>query len=551
MNGWAGRLHRVSRGIKYRGPLRTLRRGSYYVADFSLDFFSLSGGTMYRLWLAGPLAVFLALEVYHCARRNGWKFSLKFFAAAVLFGLIRPQVVGLICWSDGSGMPYAPQGWGLSLGFASAFEPFGWAFALYGSWFLSERILRKVPSWRDRILPLAFMATLVMGAFSYAVEVGASTIGWWHWRIVEVSGLFIYGVPLVGIMDWASVVPDFLLPFLLLQVQSVRRSRWKYLLAGIFVAHMLTHYDGRGFGRFGRTWEIWHYYSVWALGAAALFVNVRSGILESSGKRLRLSGRDRLDVMPFAAVLCMLGVVACGVIRNSGDMRFLLSILPLAVAVAMALPGVPLWAPGACIGAGFLVVAMLPGVPAWVGPRETAPAGVMATHLVPAFLPAAAAVFYRWVTAQGRGRFARAAAVAAVVLGLSLYVPWMGWREARTRFFQDNYVKLPGGVEDNREKIEFCREGYLLHCKIPTHTRFLERRLLRMLALSWEARDERSFRFAARELRSFMPEAEGIEKLWEIASEAEFSSRIEDLRKRLKEPRDAKDNEPGYSRPSD
>jgi len=127
----------------------------------------------------------------------------------------------------------------------------------------------------------------------------------------------------------------------------------------------------------------------------------------------------------------------------------------------------------------------------------------------------------------------------------------VGWRKARIRFLQDNYVELPEGIEDNREKIEFYREGYLLHCKIPTHTRILERRLLRMLALSWKARDARSFRFAARELRSFMPEAEGIQDLWEIASEAEFSSRIEDLRKRLKEPRDAQDNEQAYSRPSD
>ena len=78
---------------------------------------------MERLMLVAPLAALLALEVYHCARRNSWRFSALFFGAAVVFGIIRGNIIGFITWYHGDSMPYAVRGAAVKLGFTSLSSP--------------------------------------------------------------------------------------------------------------------------------------------------------------------------------------------------------------------------------------------------------------------------------------------------------------------------------------------------------------------------------------------------------------------------------------------
>ena len=56
-------------------------------------------------------------------------------------------------------------------------------------------------------------AALALAATSWLVETAAGAAGWWRWT-VAVGPDWLHGVPPIGLVDWACVAADFLLPFL-------------------------------------------------------------------------------------------------------------------------------------------------------------------------------------------------------------------------------------------------------------------------------------------------------------------------------------------------
>lgn len=451
-----------------------------------------------------PLGILLALEIYHLARRKGWDFPLFFFGGALLFGIIRGNVVGLISLVYGMPRPYGFSQPGLRLGFTSLVEPFGWAFALYGSWFLAEGILRKVKAWRGEVLPVAFLATLIMGAFSYAVEATATPMGWWHWRIMDVGDLFFYAVPVVGIMDWASVGPDFLLPFLLLQLPQVKKSRWRFALPLIFVVHMVTHLIFLKVNGFGALYEVYHYMSIWVLGAAALFFG---GKLKIQGTRTQLCGapRDRLDVLPFISVAGMLAIALYATAGVSGDGVLLFSLAPLAAALLLAAPGVPLLPVAALLAAGTL----------------------LDLKAAPTLLVAACPVVYRFFNPHRRAKLLIALAVALAAAGCAAYFPWSHWRfttmerlQAMRHRAEPEVVAAEGGELQRRLK------SYRLTCKFAGG----EGALRYLFDAAWKARDREAFDYAVSEFSTFGYAKVDPDRLWDAESKSAFRNMLDRAR---------------------
>lgn len=97
-------------------------------------------------------------------------------------------------------------------------ELVGWGVAATVAWLIADRLLLRV---RITQAPhrTALIAAFSLAAICLAVETAAIEAGWWVWTIKQPQGLF-GKVPLVGLLDWAFVAFDFLLPYLLFVTPS-------------------------------------------------------------------------------------------------------------------------------------------------------------------------------------------------------------------------------------------------------------------------------------------------------------------------------------------
>ncbi len=465
-----------------------------------------------RILLVGPLAVLLALEVWHSARRNGWRFTGAFFGGAFVFGVIRANIVGLVNWLQNSSPPYAIVGHTVRLGFSTILEPVGWAFALYGSWFLAEGMLRKASRREPDVFGVSFLACFVMAGFAYAVEAAATPMNWWHWATFNVGSPYVYATPVIGIFDWATVSTDFLFPFLAVMASRWGRSRWSMALFGLVVAHHLgTHLFAIRLDGYLQLFDVWHWLSVWALGAAALLWPLP--ITAPAGRtrpamlwRVEGEARDAADALPFVSVAGMLAVVLYAVLGISGDLRLLWSVVPLAAAWLLALPGVPIVA---------VLAALVGGV-------------VRSLYAVPALLEALLLSLYAVLCAMRGGRVTRAAAVALAVAGLALYLPWAHARSNRLG-------RLMGAIQSAHAAMD--RNDYAgaiadLDAAYGLASEFAggEDLLATTLYCAWAARDRQAFDGAARRFEGFGPQYRRAGELWDAKSEEEFDALMRSMR---------------------
>ena len=463
---------------------------------------------MHKAMLLVPMSVFLALEVYHLARRGGWRFSLTFFAGVFAYGIIRANALGFAMWLENAQLPYAMGKSGLKLGFSSLTEPFGWAFALYGSWFIAEGMLRRTKRWDGEVFPVVFLSALLMGGFSYAVEAAATPMGWWHWAIGTAGNPFVYAVPHLALLDWGHVAVDFLLGFLFAECTKYRQSKWRYFAFWTFGAHILTHVFPDKVGQMGWVYDPYHWGMMWALGVAGLFWPLKLESPGWAGGKVRLWGGGRIDWIPGAAVSVMLLICLYAALVVSGDWMLLLTIAPLGAAVLVAVAGVPaaLAAAAAAVGSYFhpySVLTLLPAGSAWLYGRR--------------FL-------------HTRTRAATVGTIAVLAAGLALYVPWAQSMRLQYSRVEETLKASQDeiGRGDYPAAIAQQKAGFRLMCKYAAS----EEVLAEILRMSWLIRDREDFDFAARELRKIKPACSGARALWDERSEKEFDVRLARMRGR-------------------
>ena len=468
---------------------------------------------MSKLLFLLPLGVFLVLLAWHCARRNGWGFWWLFFVCAFFFGVVRGNAVGLI--SDvifGQPKPYGFDAPLLKFGYTSLAEPFGWIFAMYGSWFLAEAMLKKAKGWSGQVFPVAFLATLMMGAFSYAVEVAATLMGWWHWRLFAVADKFFYAVPAIGILDWASVAVDFLLPFLLFLCPAVRRSRWRYALPVIFIAHMATHTVPVSVGPLGALFDVWHWASILAIVVGVVVAGCRLVPETLAGRRIglcRREGSDKFDIIPFAAVATLVAIVSYAVIAKSGDMKLLFSVLPLVVGMLLAAPRVPVWP---------VVVALALGIFIWL--RS------FGGYLLTPFALAMFLVCYMKHETPGRRTFSWGAILLALVLGGMGYYIWMPSEHRSESMDQWRTRVSTQPLTDWAYEVADARRVYPDVAKLAGGDVVL----FAVLVASRKAGDRTSFDWALGEYETLGYAKTDADALWQSSGRRELQARLKALK---------------------
>ena len=302
-------------------------------------------------------SIALAMLVVHSWRTRGRAVTLKFFIAATAFGLLRGNAIWLLMRHltrvAGDLKPYIPQGGLLpEIGHANIQVAVGWVFSMYLAWTVSELILRRLPRLAGRVFMIAGLSGLFMLAICYCMETTAVAVGWWYWDLPTQSVLF-GNANTLGMEGWFSVVPDFLLPFLVIVCAQTRGKGLKWLWVLVFPLHIGGHMLCR-----------WVPQAMLVYHVLELLV-----VVPMMFSRLRMArGAMRTDVprhvaaLPAAALAIFFGVLTAGALLRGHGGDVLMTQLPMLMLCLLAWSRLPV---GAVLGLSVLAL----GGWVWIGPR--------------------------------------------------------------------------------------------------------------------------------------------------------------------------------------
>lgn len=374
------------------------------------------------LALASALA--LAALVAHSFRCLPRSRAAAFWGAAALYAIARG--IGVRFVTEGllrARAPYVMHERALRLAGVPAQEIVGWALVAYLGWWLGWQFSRSLdraaaspgvsrakspsrlrratmagPRARDasaRLFPQVLWASLFLGAIGWTVETAAGAAGWWQWTLP--GSPLLLGVPVIGLIDWAFVGIDFLLPFLVITSPARLRTPARALALGAFPLHFLAH------ASVGHSSGPWRTLALF-LAHAGLFGLVlwlglgsraRDVSFDAAGEEARTSAARAWRWLPVFSLALVLGVPACLETFALGRPALLVSVVPSTLVAA----------------ASFVPAAALAGLTA---------AGLfwLSIPLTLAAIPAGVAALFRWATPERRARRAVAVLALAALAGV-------------------------------------------------------------------------------------------------------------------------------------
>ena len=146
----------------------------------------------------------IGLLCNHARRRYGAAHAAGLFALLAGYFLGLALVSSWIHHLRGRTFPFAPASGMLTVGDVSAFVIVGWVFPAY----LSFQVARAV---RDRLLPrtnvlmVLAIASLLIIAIAYCVEVTGTRMGFWTWNpLIRPFEAFPFAFPRNALMGWTN-----------------------------------------------------------------------------------------------------------------------------------------------------------------------------------------------------------------------------------------------------------------------------------------------------------------------------------------------------------
>ncbi len=186
---------------------------------------------MHILWLGFIAVIALVFLIAHCYVYRGLRITLTFFISCFLYGIFKENAIyyieGVLSHAK---PPYEVINPVLLIFHAPLVVCIGWLFALYTSWSLAERILRKIELFDGKIFPTLLLGALITAAVSYCVEATGIAAGWWRWAKSDIrfSG-FLVGVPLFPLEGWFFTFLAVMVPYFLIECSKYRVKKWRYI----------------------------------------------------------------------------------------------------------------------------------------------------------------------------------------------------------------------------------------------------------------------------------------------------------------------------------
>jgi hypothetical protein len=222
-----------------------------------------------------PSTLIVLSLVLHSLKVRGRRETLLFFLSALLFGILRGNIIWWITTVHfGGRFPYVFTNQLVGFFHDALQADIGWILTLYVGYATAEWMTRRWPGRETSLFHILSLSGLFAVCLSYAVETAAMTMGWWNWNLSTKSRFFM-DVPMAGIAAWFSVPIDFLTPYCLLVRGSRRLRPWGIAALGIFPLHMLVHLSNRRLGALLPLTPFNLFYWLVAMGVLALPFLVR------------------------------------------------------------------------------------------------------------------------------------------------------------------------------------------------------------------------------------------------------------------------------------
>lgn len=162
--------------------------------------------------------------------------TIAFFISGIIYSILRANFISFVMHLRHNLEPILP--YQINLPIIKIFgttpvEISGWLIVSYLSFRISSNLLKGYT-----IFHKVMLSALFISACSFAIETTAIEADWWRWKVI--LGNSIFGrVPTMGIIDWAFVSLEFLLPFVLFINKTPNILKFLSLL--IFPTHIFLH----------------------------------------------------------------------------------------------------------------------------------------------------------------------------------------------------------------------------------------------------------------------------------------------------------------------
>lgn len=182
-----------------------------------------------NIFLLLPAAAVFVLLVLHCYLYRGRRLTFIFFVSILILSFFRQVSFDFIYKSAGKS-PYLILKTTSRIFHFCSVEYIGWAITFYLSWYLAERILKRLGYLYDRIFPTIVWSILVSGAISYCVETTAIRAGWWLWMFFDPRFKDFLVAPFSALQGWSTETAIFLSIFFLSECSKYRKQWWRVFL---------------------------------------------------------------------------------------------------------------------------------------------------------------------------------------------------------------------------------------------------------------------------------------------------------------------------------
>lgn len=181
--------------------------------------------------------VSIILLITHSYFKRGFRLTFNFFLFAFIAAMMKetgsfftPEFLML------KGSPFFfPK---TSVPFAVSFLTvvFGWIFAFYLAWDVSEKIIKRLAYFNGKIFPAVLFAGITVAAISYAVETIGVNTGWWRWKFHDArfSGFLIKDAHFFAIEAWFYFAIHFLTAYFIIECSKFRKAGWKCVFLLIY-----------------------------------------------------------------------------------------------------------------------------------------------------------------------------------------------------------------------------------------------------------------------------------------------------------------------------
>ena len=178
------------------------------------------------MWLFGIIFFAFILLLIHCYLTRGRNYTLKVFLGGIIIFVakeIQNQFNEPVRYEAGPDSFYF-----LHVPWAVVF---GWVFAMYVGWVISEGLLHRFSKRRyGKVFPTIGLASIIVFFISMTMEVTGTQMGWWVWTAESANAFrpIVLGLPVLVYMEWMRVCFTVLTFAILLEFTEFRNNRWRY-----------------------------------------------------------------------------------------------------------------------------------------------------------------------------------------------------------------------------------------------------------------------------------------------------------------------------------